>query len=122
MKLPQGLTAHNFRDVSFLSFNRKDDMAAEFVARAFGLKRVALNHLFVPGSEAQMRAIAAGWAVGVMPELMARSAIADGSMVNLAPGHSLPVQLYWHCWNLESELLDALSAALTAASSQSLVP
>lgn len=121
-KLPQGLTAHNFRDVSFLSFNRKDDMAAEFVARAFGLKRVALNHLFVPGSEAQMRAIAAGWAVGVMPELMARSAIADGSMVNLAPGHSLPVQLYWHCWNLESELLDALSAALTAASSQSLVP
>ena len=30
--LPQGLTPHNFRDVSFLSFNRKDDMAAEFVA------------------------------------------------------------------------------------------
>src|SRR3989344_4769214 len=34
--LPQGLTPHNFREVSFLSFNRKDDMAAEFVARAFG--------------------------------------------------------------------------------------
>jgi branched-chain amino acid transport system substrate-binding protein len=43
--LPKGLTPHNFRDVSFLSFNRKDDMAAEFVARTFGLKRVALNHL-----------------------------------------------------------------------------
>ena len=119
--LPQGLTPHNFRDVSFLSFNRKDDMAAEFVARAFGLKHVALNHLFVPGSEAQMRAVAAGWAVGVMPELMARSAIADGSMVNLAPGHSLPIQLYWHCWNLGSELLDALSAALTDAAAQALI-
>jgi len=119
--LPQGLTPHNFRDVSFLSFNRKDDMAAEFVARAFGLKRVALNHLFVPGSEAQMRAVAAGWAVGVVPELLARGAIADGSMVDLAPGRSLPIQLYWHCWNLESELLDALSAALTGAAAQSLV-
>ena len=119
--LPQGLTPHNFRDVSFLSFNRKDDMAAEFVARAFGLKRVALNHLFVPGSEAQMRALAAGWAVGVVPELLARGAIADGSMVDLAPGRSLPIQLYWHCWNLESELLDALTSALTGAAAQSLV-
>lgn len=118
--LPQGLTPHNFREVSFLSFNRKDDMAAEFVARAFGLKRVALNHLFVPGSEAQMRAVAAGWAVGVMPELMAREALADGSMVNLAPGRSLPIQLYWHCWNLESAVLDALTAALTATAARTL--
>ena len=120
--LPQGLTPHNFRDVSFLSFNRKDDMAAEFVARAFGLKRVALNHLFVPGSEAQMRAVAAGWAVGVVPELLARGAIADGSMVDLAPGRSLPIQLYWHCWNLESELLDTLSEALTSAAARALLP
>ena len=66
--LPHGLTPHNFRDVSFLSFNRKDDMAAEFVARTFGLKRVALNHLFVPSTEGQMRAVSAGWGVGVMPE------------------------------------------------------
>ncbi len=119
--LPNGLTPHNFREVSFLSFNRKDDMAAEFVARAFGLKRVSLNHIFVPGSEAQMRATASGWAVGVVPELLARSSIADGSMVDLAPGRTLPIELYWHCWNLESELLDALSGALTTAAATSLV-
>ena len=118
--LPQGLTPHNFRDASFLSFNRKDDMAAEFVARAFGLKRVALNHLFVPGSEAQMRAVAAGWAVGVMPELMAREGVAQGTLVNLAPGRSLPIQLYWHCWNLESVVLDALTDALTATAARAL--
>ncbi|ART46796.1 LysR family transcriptional regulator ArgP [Acidovorax carolinensis] len=120
--LPQGLTPHNFRDVSFLSFNRKDDMAAEFVARAFGLKRVALNHLFVPSAEGQMRAVAAGWAVGVVPELLARSALADGSMVDVAPGRALPIQLYWHCWNLESELLDAMTAALKGAAAEALVP
>ncbi|MBP3979431.1 LysR family transcriptional regulator ArgP [Acidovorax sp. JG5] len=120
--LPQGLTPHNFRDVSFLSFNRKDDMAAEFVARAFGLQRVALNHLFVPSAEGQMRAVAAGWAVGVVPELLARSGLEDGSLVDLAPGHALPIQLYWHCWNLESELLDALTAALKGAAAEALVP
>ena len=119
--LPQGLTPHNSREVSFLSFNRKDDMASEFVARAFGLKRVALNHLFVPSAEGQMRAVAAGWAVGVVPELLARGALADGSMVDLAPGRALSIELYWHCWNLESELLDALTAALTGAAAQALV-
>ena len=119
--LPQGLTPHNFREVSFLSFNRKDDMASEFVARAFGLKRVALNHLFVPSAEGQMRAVAAGWAVGVVPELLARGALAEGSMVDLAPGRALSIELYWHCWNLESELLDALTAALTGAAAQALV-
>ena len=55
-----------------------------------------------------------------MPELMAREALADGTLVNLAPGHSLPIQLYWHCWNLESAVLDALSGALTATAAQTL--
>lgn len=119
--LPGGLTAHNFREVSYLSFNRKDDMAAEFVARAFGLKRVALNHLFVPSSEGQLHAVRAGWAVGVLPELLVRTGLADGSLVDMAPGHVLPIKLYWHCWNLESEVLDTLTQALTEAAERALV-
>ncbi len=118
--LPQGLTPHNFRDVPFLSFNRKDDMQSEFIMRAFGLKRVALHHLFVPSSEGQVRAVVAGWGAGVVPELLARPALASGALVDLAPGHALPIQLYWHCWNLESEVLDALTEALTATAARTL--
>jgi len=119
--LPQGLTAHNFRDVAFVAFNRKDDLQAEFVARTFGLKRVTLHQLFVPSSEGQVRAVAAGWGVSVVPELLARPLLAAGQLVDLAPGHTLPVQLYWHCWNLESVVLNALTDALTAAARRSLV-
>ena len=118
--LPQGLTAHNFREVSFLSFNRKDDMQAEFVARVCGLKRVALNHLFVPSSEGQVRAVAAGWGAGVVPELLVRKSLAEGALVDLAPGHALPIALYWHCWNLESQVLDTLTQALSAGAAQAL--
>jgi LysR family transcriptional regulator (chromosome initiation inhibitor) len=116
--LPQGLTAHNFRSVPFLSFNRKDDMQAEFIARSFGLKRVALQHLFVPSSEGQVRAVQAGWGVGVVPELLVREGLAEGRLVNLAPAHALPIELFWHCWNLESAMLDALTAALTATAAR----
>jgi LysR family transcriptional regulator, chromosome initiation inhibitor len=118
---PDGMTAYNFRTTPFVAFNRKDDMQGEFVNHVFGLKRVALNQLFVPSSEGQVRAALAGWGASVVPELIAREHIAAGRLVNIAPKHFLPIQLYWHCWNLESDVLDALTAALTAAASQQLV-
>lgn len=118
--LPNGLTQHSFREVPFVSFNRKDDMSAEFVARIFGLKRVSLHQLFVPSTEGQLRAVQAGWAVAVLPELLVRGHIEDGSLVDLAPGSSLPIALYWHCWNLESAVLNALTDALTAGAGAAL--
>lgn len=116
--LPQGLTAHNFRSVAFLSFNRKDDMQVEFIARAFGLPRVALNHVYLPSSEGQVRAVLAGWGAGVVPELLARSALAEGRLVNIAPDHGLSIALYWHCWNLQSTVLDSLTRALIEHAAQ----
>ncbi|HUR90529.1 MAG TPA: LysR family transcriptional regulator ArgP [Ramlibacter sp.] len=113
--LPQGLGAHNFRDTTFIAFNRKDDMQADFVAKAFGLKRVSVNRLFVPSSEGQVRAVLSGWGVSVVPELLVRGLMEQGRLVDVAGGHTVAVQLYWHCWNLQSEVLDALTAALGAA-------
>ena len=115
-----GLTAHNFRSTPFIAFNRKDDMQTEFVAKAFGLKRVALNQVFVPSSEAQVRAVLAGWGVSVVPALIVQPLIDAGRLVNIAPWHHLHVQLYWHCWNLESDVLDSLTAALLAAAQSQL--
>ena len=90
-------------------------MQREFVAKAFGLKRVALSQIFVPSSEGQVRAVLSGWGVSVVPELLVRGLMQQGLLVDAAPGHAVPVQLYWHCWNLESEVLDGLTAALTEA-------
>ena len=119
--LPQGLSPHNFRDLPFVSFNRKDDIPADFVARALALKRVALNHLFVPSSEGQVRAVAAGWGAAILPELLVRQALERGEMMDLAPGHALSIALYWHCWNLQSQALDALTRALSAGAAGALV-
>ena len=117
--LPGGLTAHNFARVPFIAFNRKDDMQRDFVAHAFGLKRVMLRQLFVPSSEGQVRAVRAGWGVSVIPRLLVQPLLASAEVVDVAAPHHLPVALHWHCWNLASDVLDALSDALrTAAASQ----
>lgn len=115
------LTQYNFREVPFIAFNRKDELPVDFVSKAFGLKRVTLNQLFVPSSEGMVRAVLSGWGVSVVPRLLAQGLIDQGQLVNLAPAYTLPVQLYWHCWNLESEVLDALTAALKQSAAQSLV-
>lgn len=117
---PKGLNAHNFHNLPFVAFNRKDNLQHNFVTRAFGLPRVMLKQLFVPSSEGQVRAVLGGWGVSVLPELRVREQLASGELVNLAPRHQLGVALYWHCWNLSSDVLDGLSAALRGAAANSL--
>ena len=119
---PQGLQAHNFRQIPFIAFNRKDDLQAEFVRRALGLRRVTLSQRFVPSSEGQVRAALAGWGATVVPALQVHSLLASGDLVNLAPAVTLPVNLYWHCWNLNSMVIDRLTAALAQGAAQALHP
>ncbi len=119
---PEGLSPHNFLSMPFVAFNRKDDLQSEFIGRALKLKRVALSQLYVPSSEGQVRTVLAGWGVSVVPELQVREHLQSGRLVDIAPGRALPVALYWHCWNLDSAVLDALTAALTAAAAVALTP
>ena len=62
----------------------------------------------------------AGWCVNVVPRLLAQGLIDQGKLIHLVPGCTLAIQLYSHCWNLESDVLDALSSALTQAAARAL--
>ncbi len=117
-RCPAGLQPYNFSALPFVAFNRKDDLQAEFVAKACGLKHVSLRQLFVPSSEGQLQAVLAGWGVSVLPELKVRALLQSGQLVNVSPAHAMPVALYWHCWNLNSVVLDALTHALKSAATQ----
>ena len=114
-RCPRGFSARNLRELPFIAFNRKDDLQAEFVGRALKLRHVSLNQRFVPHSEGQVRAVLAGWGASVVPEMLARPWLASGALINLFPSTTLPLNLYWHCWNLDSSVLSALSAAITGA-------
>jgi LysR family transcriptional regulator (chromosome initiation inhibitor) len=116
----QGLTPANFRSVPFIAFNHKDDLQAEFIARALRLRQVTPRQLYVPSSEGQVRAALDGWGASVVPELLVRAHLRTGRLVDLVPGFALPVQLYWHCWKLDSAVLAAVTQALTSAAKQSL--
>jgi len=98
--MPQGLTPMNFPQLPFIVFNRKDDMQAQWVAKAFGVRAPRLKERFVPSSEAGARAAAMGWGVAVLPELLARAHIVTGALVPLMPEVTIDVALHWHQWKL----------------------
>jgi LysR family transcriptional regulator (chromosome initiation inhibitor) len=81
---------------------------------------VALSQRFVPSSEGQVHAVQAGWGASVVPHLLVKDQIASGELVNLAPDFSLPVSLYWHCWNLDSDVIDRLTTALAEGAGSAL--
>jgi LysR family transcriptional regulator (chromosome initiation inhibitor) len=116
----KGLSAHNFQTLPFIAFNRKDDLQAEFVSRHFGLRHVRLVQCFVPSSEGQVRAALAGWGATVVPELLVRPLLESGELIDLAPRAELGVNLYWHCWNLDSAVLAALTEAIGEAAKKAL--
>jgi LysR family transcriptional regulator (chromosome initiation inhibitor) len=116
--LPRGLTRDIFAHVPFLVFNRKDDMQAQWVSRAFGIRSPRLMERFVPSSEAYARAAAMGWGIGVLPLLQAAPFVDAGQLRLLAPDVTVPVALHWHQWHAGQEfdapqsLLDRVGAAL----------
>jgi LysR family transcriptional regulator (chromosome initiation inhibitor) len=129
--LPEGLHRGNFADTPFLVFNRKDDMQAQWVSRAFGVRAPRLRERYVPASEAYLRAVEMGWGVGVLPRLQAQPAIDAGRLVWLHAEVTVPVALYWHQWTLPAQaeapgtaqrlgLLDQIGLALAEGARRAL--
>jgi LysR family transcriptional regulator (chromosome initiation inhibitor) len=120
--LPQGLSSHNFHQLPFIVFNRKDDMQAQWVAKAFAVREPRLKERYVPSSEAGARAAAMGWGVAVLPELLARPLLQSGALTQLRPEVAIDVALHWHQWKLSADdaaprlahtgLMDQISQAL----------
>ncbi len=53
-----------------------------------------------------------GIAYGMLPEQQSQPLIEAGDIVDVTPHEKVSVQLYWHCWNLQSKLLQDFSKEL----------
>jgi LysR family transcriptional regulator (chromosome initiation inhibitor) len=49
------------------------------------------------------------------PQVLVDGLLASGDLVELVPGQSLDVPLYWQHWRVESQALGALTGAVHAA-------
>lgn len=114
---PGGLSAETLRRAPTINYSR-DDTLNEQMFRRLGDTAPAPPAHCIPSVESFLDFIRAGHACGMVPELQCAPLLQDGPLTDLAPGHHLEVHLFWHCWNLASPLLEALTRVLSGEAAE----
>ena len=98
-----------------LVFDRNDRLQDNFLSALTGRpdNRAQTRHL-IPTSEAFLSAIARGIGWGMIPDEQA-ALLPEDALVELTPGRTVDVPLYWQQWKLDSPALKALSDAVISA-------
>ncbi|NOX34744.1 MAG: LysR family transcriptional regulator ArgP [Deltaproteobacteria bacterium] len=99
----------NFKAAPAVIFNRRDDLHDQFFNMFFKTPMPEIPIHYVPSSEIFADMIINGAAYGMIPDLQALDHILAGRLTDLAPDCHIRVRLYWHRWNLSSQLLDDFS-------------
>lgn len=114
-----GVDVRSLRCAPVLTFNRKDALQQRFIA-LFAAEDVHPPTHYIPSTHGFVAVARRGLGWGMMPEHFVKDALNAGELVEIAPGHFLDVPLYWHRWRLNSPALNALSAAVQRAATDSL--
>jgi len=109
---PSGLTISAASRAPAIIFNRKDELHQKLMQQAVGAVPDALPAHYIPSVEQFADFMAAGLGYGMLPTQQSEPFTRTGRLVDLAPDYSVPVKLYWHCWNLKSNLLVKLTEHL----------
>lgn len=118
---PAGVTAAALAEAPSLTFNRRDRLQAQWVAQALG-EAVPVPTHWLPATQAFVDGCHAGLGWGMNIEAMVRGELARGELVELLPGQTLAVPLYWQHRRRALPVLDALSRAVLKAAEGGLEP
>jgi LysR family transcriptional regulator (chromosome initiation inhibitor) len=117
-----GLGLAGLHSAPAVIFSRKDDLHNKMCRRLVGKSLSQLNTFYIPSSKKFFDLIVSGFAYGMVPDLQGMPLLNKGRLIDLAPQVQIPVDLYWHCWNLKSPLLDKLTDTLVRGAKQFLKP
>jgi LysR family transcriptional regulator, chromosome initiation inhibitor len=104
-----------------IAFDRKDLLHEQFL-RALGVQECPVPTHFLPSPMAIVHACLSGIGWSVNPEPLVVAHVARRRLVDVVPGRSLAVELYWQYWAIASLTLEALQAALRDQAARTLTP
>jgi LysR family transcriptional regulator (chromosome initiation inhibitor) len=97
------------------------EMMADFLRQALDINGPTPHHT-MPISAAASECIYGSLSYGLMPLAQVSAALADGRLIDLAPGHHIDVALNWHAWNLDTPFTRALTEQIIATARRYLLP
>lgn len=109
---PRGLDSDAARRAPAVLYSPKDRSHQRFLEQALENPPEFFPHHFVPSSHGFIEAVRGGLGYGLLPHLQAGELLTSGRVVDVAPGVSMGVHLYWHHWDLKARATKELTAAL----------
>jgi LysR family transcriptional regulator (chromosome initiation inhibitor) len=109
-----GFSIKALKEAPAVIFNRKDDLHNRFLLKH--LKEIPdYPKHYVPSSETFTDFIIGGVGYGMIPFLQSKSLFENGDLIELIPEKRENVELFWHCWNLKSSVLEEMTNSLKKA-------
>jgi len=105
-----------------LVFNQKDRLQHRFMASVLGEPPSAPPVWWIPSSHGFLDAAVAGLGWGLHPKVLVEPLVRSGALVDLFPGQSVAVPLYWQSWRLNSATVTDLRRSMLEAAAQVLEP
>ena len=93
-------------------FDRRDEMHHLILNQVFTHLPAKLPIHYVPSTRTYTSFILSDLAYGLLPEQEGRVLLKSGDLIHLLPQNPVPIDLYWHYWNLKSKLLESFSKHL----------
>lgn len=109
---PEGLTEAAVAAAPAILFNRKDRLHHQYLEQHCGMIPDVLPTHYCPSPEPFAELIARGACYGMIPDWQSPKLLEEGTLIELIPGASVSVELYWHCWNLTAQPLTEFSSQL----------
>lgn len=109
--LPNGPSLEALTNAPHLVFDRKDMLVHQWIINAFGTPARLRGHM-VPSFSGYLACCLNGTGWGVVPRGSVEAAFEDGSLIQLMPGASVSVPLYWQSTTPDSEIMKALSSTV----------
>lgn len=116
---PEGVNAAALAATPSLTFNRKDRLQARWIQRVCRREVDTPTH-WLPSTQAFIDASLAGIGWGMNPAGLVEAHLREGTLVELVPGRSLFVPLFWQHTRMQVPMLDRLTRAVVGAARQRL--
>jgi LysR family transcriptional regulator, chromosome initiation inhibitor len=117
----EGMTLQNAISSPAILFNRKDNLHDIFLEKLFGMKIGKYVRHYFPSPAALLNAKLEGSGYGLVPMAIAKPFLECGRLIDLAPSNSVLITLYWHHWQIESELGKKITELLVQTARESLI-
>ena len=108
----KGVSYSTLREAPAVIFDYNDNMLDDYLKAHFTMAYHRPPQHVVPGVNEYARFITEGFGYGLLELSQIEQLLAEGNMVDLAPEKPMEIPLYWHTWQMGSELGKSFSVVL----------